>query len=78
MAEWGSSVTSAFQTAASDSNSRVSYGPFSVSGSNSYYANQEQQAALSFSFQNNELNVKGPQIIGYVLSKIPRFPNYAE
>ncbi len=77
MGEWSSDVSSTFEQAQTDLSLSVGYGPFVIGGSGSF-GNTDQKAATGFRFSSNELYIKGPQIIGYVMNKVPRFPNYAQ
>ncbi len=69
---------SAYQSSTVDAGIGLTMGPFTINPLN--YANTQgkESSQSSYNSQSRELYIKGPQIIGYVSSRLPAFPNYAK
>ncbi len=73
--ETNSVVERAFQTSRSDATSNVSLGPFRMNDRSSS-GGSSSSSSSAYDYTSNTLSVPGPQIIGYVATRLSYFPNY--
>ncbi len=72
---WSTNLVNSLQLLSSNPKLSGQFGPFLLSGEKNKY--NGFSGGFAFSSTARQLRIKGPQIIGAVVSKLPFFPNYA-
>lgn len=71
---FGSTIVQMIERIRTNPKLKGNFGPFVFSNSPNKYGT----TSFTYSSFSRMLFIRGPQVVGYVVSKLPRFPNYEE